>query len=138
MSGIDPILAGYEILRAGQEAIYEDLHQHPEPSHHEHRTARCVARGTAEIRRGAVAADGHHARSVRRLRGHREALGPVRLPQGPGLEIDPGPDVIHAHPRTHYLAGRLSALDARLEDAHMSCSMHTKASASDSDQGIGQ
>jgi pimeloyl-ACP methyl ester carboxylesterase len=27
---------------------------------------------------------------VRRLRGHREALGPVRLPQGPGLETFPG------------------------------------------------
>ena len=37
-----------------------------------------------------------------------------------------------------YLAGRLSALDARLEDAHMGCSMQTKAWASDADQGIGQ
>ena len=127
MSGIDPILAGYEILRAGQEALYKDLHQHSEPSHHEHRTARCVARGTAEIRRGAAAADGHHARSVRRLRGHREALGPVRLPQGPGLESTPDPtSSMHIRERS-YLAGRLSALDARLEDAHMSCSMQTKA-----------
>jgi amidohydrolase len=43
MSGIDDILAGYENLRAGQEAFYKDLHEHPELSHHEHRTARCVA-----------------------------------------------------------------------------------------------
>jgi hypothetical protein len=32
MSGIDDILAGYESLRAGQEALYKDLHQHPEPA----------------------------------------------------------------------------------------------------------
>jgi hippurate hydrolase len=36
-------VAGYEGLRAGQEAFYKDLHEHPELSHHEHRTARCVA-----------------------------------------------------------------------------------------------
>ncbi len=42
-SSIDDILAGYESLRAGQEALYKDLHQHPELSHHEHRTARRVA-----------------------------------------------------------------------------------------------
>ena len=43
MSGLDDILAGYESLRAGQEAFYLDLHQHPELSHAEHRTARRVA-----------------------------------------------------------------------------------------------
>ena len=43
MSAIDDILAGYEGLRPAQEAFYKDLHQHPELSHHEHRTARCVA-----------------------------------------------------------------------------------------------
>jgi amidohydrolase len=43
MSSIDDILAGYESLRAKQEAFYKDLHEHPELSHHEHRTARCVA-----------------------------------------------------------------------------------------------
>jgi hypothetical protein len=43
MSGIDDILAGYESLRADQEAYYLDLHQHPELSHAEHRTARRVA-----------------------------------------------------------------------------------------------
>lgn len=43
MSSIDDILAGYESLRAGQEALYKDLHEHPELSHQEQRTARCVA-----------------------------------------------------------------------------------------------
>ena len=43
MSGIDEILAGYEALRPGQEAFYQDLHQHPELSHQEHDTARRVA-----------------------------------------------------------------------------------------------
>jgi amidohydrolase len=43
MSAIDDILAGYEGLRPAQEAFYKDLHQHPELSHHEHRTARSVA-----------------------------------------------------------------------------------------------
>jgi metal-dependent amidase/aminoacylase/carboxypeptidase family protein len=43
MSGIDDILAGYESQRTGQEALYKDLHQHPELSHAEHRTARRVA-----------------------------------------------------------------------------------------------
>ncbi len=43
MAAIDEILAGYEALRPAQEAFYQDLHEHPELSHHEHRTARCVA-----------------------------------------------------------------------------------------------
>ena len=40
---LDEVLAGYEGIRAGQEAFYKDLHQHPELSHHEHRTAQRVA-----------------------------------------------------------------------------------------------
>ena len=43
MSSVDEILAGYDGLRAGQEAFYKDLHQHPELSHQEHRTAGRVA-----------------------------------------------------------------------------------------------
>lgn len=40
MSGIDQILAGYAGLRDAQEEFYKDLHQHPELSHQEQRTAR--------------------------------------------------------------------------------------------------
>ena len=43
MSSVEEILAGYEGLQAGQEAFYKDLHQHPELSHQEHRTAQRVA-----------------------------------------------------------------------------------------------
>ena len=43
MNGVDEILAGYDGLQAAQEAFYKDLHEHPELSHHEHRTAQCVA-----------------------------------------------------------------------------------------------
>jgi hippurate hydrolase len=43
MSSIDEILAGYEGIRAGQEAFYKNLHQYPELSHQEHRTAGRVA-----------------------------------------------------------------------------------------------
>lgn len=43
MNGVDEILAGYDGLQAAQEAFYKDLHEHPELSHHEHRTARYVA-----------------------------------------------------------------------------------------------
>ena len=43
MSSLDEILAGYDGLQAGQEAFYKDLHQHPELSHQEHRTAERVA-----------------------------------------------------------------------------------------------
>ena len=43
MSVADEILAGYGSLQAGQEAFYEDLHEHPELSHQEHRTAGKVA-----------------------------------------------------------------------------------------------
>ncbi len=43
MNGVDEILAGYDGLQAAQEAFYKDLHEHPELSHHEHRTAKCVA-----------------------------------------------------------------------------------------------
>ena len=42
MAAIDEILAGYEALRPGQEAFYQDLHRHPELSHQEHHTARRV------------------------------------------------------------------------------------------------
>src|ERR1700687_2760724 len=37
------VLAGYEGIQAGQEAFYKDLHQHPELSHAEYRTAQRVA-----------------------------------------------------------------------------------------------
>ena len=43
MGGLEEILAGYDGLQAGQEAFYKDLHQHPELSHQEHRTAERVA-----------------------------------------------------------------------------------------------
>src|ERR1700678_1443683 len=43
MSSVEKILAGYDDLRAGQEAFYKDLHEHPELSHQEHRTAERVA-----------------------------------------------------------------------------------------------
>ena len=42
MAVIDDILSGYEALRPGQEAFYQDLHRHPELSHQEHHTARRV------------------------------------------------------------------------------------------------
>ena len=40
---LEEILAGYEGLRADQEAFYQDLHRHPELSHQEHDTAGRVA-----------------------------------------------------------------------------------------------
>ena len=43
MTSIQEILAGYDGLQAAQEAFYKDLHQHPELSHQEHRTAQRVA-----------------------------------------------------------------------------------------------
>ena len=43
MSSIQEILAGYDGLQAAQEAFYKDLHQHPELSHQEQRTAQHVA-----------------------------------------------------------------------------------------------
>ena len=43
MSVADEIVAGYGSLQAGQEAFYQDLHEHPELSHQEHRTAGKVA-----------------------------------------------------------------------------------------------
>ena len=43
MSSIQEILADYDGLQADQEAFYRDLHQHPELSHQEQRTAQRVA-----------------------------------------------------------------------------------------------
>jgi amidohydrolase len=43
MSNAQEILAGYGGLQAAQEAFYRDLHQHPELSHQEQRTAQRVA-----------------------------------------------------------------------------------------------
>lgn len=45
MNGTQSILAGYEAVRADQEAFYRDLHEHPELSHQETRTAAKVAEG---------------------------------------------------------------------------------------------
>ena len=56
----------------------------------------------------------------------------------PGWKSTPTPTSSTHTREPSYLAGRLSALDARLEDAHMGGSMQTKAWASDADQGIGQ
>ena len=42
MAALDDILVGYEALRAAQEALYQDLHRHPELSHEEHHTAQRV------------------------------------------------------------------------------------------------
>jgi amidohydrolase len=42
-SSVEEILAGYDGIQAGQEAFYKDLHEHPELSHAEHRTAQRVA-----------------------------------------------------------------------------------------------
>ena len=43
MNSADQILAAYDALRADQEALYKDLHRHPELSHQEHHTAERVA-----------------------------------------------------------------------------------------------
>ncbi len=43
MTSVQEILAGYDGLRAAQETFYKDLHQHPELSHQEQRTAGRVA-----------------------------------------------------------------------------------------------
>ena len=43
VSKAEEILAGYDGIKADQEALYKDLHQHPELSHQEHRTAGRVA-----------------------------------------------------------------------------------------------
>lgn len=45
----------------------------------------------------------------------------------PGWKSTPAPTSSTHTREPSYLAGRLSALDARLEDAYMSCSMQTKA-----------
>jgi amidohydrolase len=42
MAALDDVLAGYEALRPAQEALYQDLHRHPELSHEEHHTAQRV------------------------------------------------------------------------------------------------
>ncbi|WP_300606318.1 hypothetical protein [Trebonia sp.] len=43
MGSVEEILAGYDGLRADQEAFYVDLHRHPELSRQEQRTAQRVA-----------------------------------------------------------------------------------------------
>ncbi|MGH3205138.1 MAG: hypothetical protein ACRDOA_18555 [Streptosporangiaceae bacterium] len=43
MAALDDILGGYEALRPAQEALYQDLHRHPELSHQEHHTAERMA-----------------------------------------------------------------------------------------------
>ena len=56
----------------------------------------------------------------------------------PGWKSPPTPASSTHTREPSYLAGRLGTLDARLENAYMGCSMQSRASASDADQGIGQ
>ena len=87
MSGIDEILAGYDGLQASQEAFYKDLHEHPELSHQEHRTARRVAdqlqghwlHGPDRHRR-----HGSGGRPGQRQRAHRPAALRTRCAATPG------------------------------------------------------
>ncbi len=48
MGNVDEIVADYGGLQADQEAFYKDLHQHPELSHQERRTAGRVAKRLQE------------------------------------------------------------------------------------------
>ena len=43
MTGAASVLAGLDAIRSEQEALYRDLHEHPELSHHEHETGRKAA-----------------------------------------------------------------------------------------------
>ncbi|MGB8407272.1 MAG: amidohydrolase [Mycobacterium sp.] len=43
MTRVDDVLAGLPGVRTWQEDLYRDLHQHPELSNHEHRTAKLVS-----------------------------------------------------------------------------------------------
>lgn len=48
MTDTERIIADYEAVRGDQEALYRDLHEHPELSHQEKRTAGKVAEGLRE------------------------------------------------------------------------------------------
>ena len=54
---VDEVMAGYPGLQAAQEALYKDLHAHPELSHAERETARRVA---GELARPGDPADAPH------------------------------------------------------------------------------
>ncbi len=45
----DVVLAGLAEVRAWQEPLYRDLHQHPELSHQEHRTADVIAARLTDV-----------------------------------------------------------------------------------------
>jgi metal-dependent amidase/aminoacylase/carboxypeptidase family protein len=62
----DEIASGYPGLRADQEEFYKDPHAHPELSHHERRTARCVA--------GKLATYGRTVQTQPTLRSGAEAM----------------------------------------------------------------
>ena len=42
-NAVGTVLADLPLVRTWQEALYQDLHRHPELSHQEHRTADAVA-----------------------------------------------------------------------------------------------
>jgi metal-dependent amidase/aminoacylase/carboxypeptidase family protein len=90
MSGIDGILAGYKSLRAGQEAFYKDLNQHPELSHAEHRTARRVAGQLQDA--GFTTASDAGTNDSRPVGRSRPAIMfssvDLPLPEGPIIAID--------------------------------------------------
>ena len=77
MSGVQEILAGYDGIQAAQEAFYRDLHQHPELSHQEQRTAERIA---GQLRRyGYTVQDGIGGTGVVGLLSKGDGDGPTVL-----------------------------------------------------------
>ena len=133
-SSIDDILAGYESLRPARRPSTRTCTSKAVAPLMEAALRRLAEAtpGSAELLRLMDATPvpcGASAVTARRsgLYGYRRVPGWISTPTSSTYTREPS-----------YLAGRLSALDARLEDAHMGCSMQTKAWASDADQGIGQ
>jgi len=118
---VGDVLSGYPRLQAAQEALYKDLHAHPELSYQEHRTARTVA---AELEK--------HGCTVQSGIGGTGVVGALANGDGPTVLLRADMDALPVLERTglDYASGerRTSAdgkeapvMHACGHDAHVTC-----------------
>jgi amidohydrolase len=118
---VGDVLSGYPRLQAAQEALYKDLHAHPELSHQEHRTARTVA---AELEK--------HGCTVQSGIGGTGVVGALANGDGPTVLLraeldalpiaeDTGVDYASTVTVTEADGRRVPVAHACGHDLHMSC-----------------
>ncbi|MGV0742082.1 amidohydrolase [Mycolicibacterium sp. XJ870] len=109
---VDAVLAGLPEVRAWQEPLYRDLHEHPELSHQEHRTAGLIASRLTEA--GLEVHDGIGGTGV---------VGILRNGDGPTVLLRADMDALPVSETTGlpYASTQTGVMHACGHDVHVTC-----------------